>query len=245
LIVMNLGRWTRSLCVAGARVTLAFGVAALVVASAGVAQADTIADYDIATHTYGSPAAGTLALTADHANVTASDLTMVGVAEHSQNGFFRSDDWDTTLNTGEYYQVTITVNAGYTMFLAAVGAEFSMSEDPTGSGTFTSTLRSSLDGYASNLDVWSPGSTGNTLTRTVNLSGLGGITGAITFRWYLTTSAGQLAGFSGANPAGPDEDSSLVFSGTVSAVPEPGTLALVGLGAAGVAFARRRRKARV
>lgn len=136
--------------------------------------------------------------------------------------YFRN--WNTTINSAKYYQNTLTVAPGKTLFLTDV----SYSVEATNPVSFFS-VRSSLDGFTSDIDLFA--ANGVVVTnRTSNLTGLGPITGAITFRFYATAPnpgarmgfANHLPGAAGAGSEIPGRN--IQFSGLV--VPEPASLLL-------------------
>lgn len=98
-----------------------------------------------------------------------------------------------TLNTAKYFEFTITPNSNYAMSLSTI----SFFEQKSGTGPSNWVLRSSLDGYASNLNGASAGTTSASFSATPQSIDLGlelqNITTAVTFRLYAygaTSSSG-------------------------------------------------------
>jgi hypothetical protein len=135
-----------------------------------------------------------------------------------------------SLNT--YLQFTVTPDAGFTMNLLAL----SFQADYGWSGARFAVL-TSLDGFTSAIDDEAVALQQLTLTGySINLSGptYQNLTAPVTFRIYdynPATSGG----------VGPDIGfSNLLLTGTVNAVPEPTTLAMLGIGGLAMLGLRRR-----
>ncbi len=137
------------------------------------------------------------------------------------------------INSNDYFSFTITADSGYTLDLTNVNMRVSRSN----TGASNLTLRSSADGFASDLGAW-------TFTGTPNLSATINITGetSVEFRLYgygASAAGGTTRIADGANFGATGID--LAVFGTV--VPEPGTLMLMA-GGFGILAAVRRRLSR-
>lgn len=107
-----------------------------------------------------------------HANVIASGIGRgSGVFPLATNGRYNANGWDTqqieqALASNDYFTFTITPDAGYEIDFS--NFVFSGTRLATG-GASAFALRSSLDGYASNIDIFGV-PTGTTVNRTIDLS---------------------------------------------------------------------------
>ena len=149
-------------------------------------------------------------------------------------------NWNSTVNLTKYYQNTLSVAAGKTLYLDDVSYSVEATTPPA-----TFQVRSSLDGYTSIIDSFA--TNGAVITnRTSILTGLGPITGAVTFRFYATSAStvGRM-GFANHLPGGTGQGieipgKSILFSGRV--VPEPLSAGLLSLGILMAAAQRPRRR---
>lgn len=139
------------------------------------------------------------------ANIVATNLTQGTITAAGNVNRFGGSDWFNTGNTvagntlveaiagNDYIQFTVTPNAGFSF----TATSFVFSWDRSTTGPSSVTLRSSLDGYTTNigsvLAMPAAISTGNTIT----ISGINNITTAITFRLYGygATGTGGTGGF--------------------------------------------------
>jgi MYXO-CTERM domain-containing protein len=186
-------------------------------------------------------------------NVTPSSIAVAGATWSSSGGNFRATNWALDglpvggltgqIDLTKYIAFTLTADAGFAIDMTSI--TFGLGRSATGVRQWQ--WRSSLDNFASALTNYTtlnagltntagvlqnPDAnsnwTGNTLT--VSGAGFSGLS-SVEFRLYgynseATTGTGGLQG-------------PLTFTGTVSAVPAPGAVAL--LGVAGLLGARRRR----
>lgn len=138
---------------------------------------------------------------------------------------------DDAVANDEYGAFTITVGSGMQMDLSSldIGMQITRGADDE---SFTVHLRSDIDNFAH--DVGTATLMGDSSVDVVNgigtfdLSGAAfqGLTGSITFRLYLVTDIGSRTDGSQYIRITPD----VVLNGAVTPVPEPGSLALCGLG---------------
>ncbi|NTW53689.1 MAG: hypothetical protein HGB15_02765 [Chlorobaculum sp.] len=117
----------------------------------------------------------------------------------------------------DYFTFTITANPGYQIDFT----NFAFNGQRNAAGPSSFVLRSSVDGYTSNIGAVITTSTSGT-TYTIDLSATNfQNVGAITFRLY---------GYNATSPFGQYSINDYVLNGTAAAVPEPGAIALLGVG---------------
>ncbi|WP_299456674.1 LamG-like jellyroll fold domain-containing protein [uncultured Microscilla sp.] len=142
-----------------------------------------------------------------------------GVNPSPNGDRFTSDSWATTNNTidnaiatDEYVQWTIETDDGFAMSLSSV--LLNMQRSATGPNSFV--LRSSLDGYTSNLAEFSFTTVSTTETQNIALSGFDNLVQPITFRLYGAgaTNVGGNFGFETTAPGTAD----LAVYGVINAV---------------------------
>jgi hypothetical protein len=148
-----------------------------------------------------------------------------------------SPDDATALANNTYWTVTITPNAGFQLNLTSL-----VFDEARGGGSMPRgwSLYNSIDGFAlanrlaTNASVQTQRPTFGPATVNLNLPRFQNLTGPITFRMYVfTPGTGQSVEFD-----------NMVLNGTVTAIPEPGSLALAGMGVAGWLALRRRQQVR-
>ena len=212
------------------RILLSFVIAAtFVVGFASQIHADIL----LAWNTFGNLGTETSeASVSNDPNIAASSLTLgAGVSGAGNANRFGGNNWFNTGDTAggstfaqafagnDFIQFTVSPNAGFNF--TATSMVFSW--DRSASGPSSLVLRSSLDGFGSNLGSVTGLIDSLTTGNTMSISGVSIVSSATTFRLY---------GFGGTGTAGTggfDTGSSttnVVFNGSVTAVPEPTSIAL-------------------
>lgn len=218
-------------------------VSGLVLASVGLTSGVKIAVYD----TDGNNGNGTLTAKATADTLTASDLDRGGVTAFARANSFAAEGWTTgaALNLNQYFEFTLRPASGYSFSLGKlifgeqqVDIQGQHADDP-----LQWAVRTSLDGYTANLASGATTPVGSGVgTQTIDLSNLGTITSAVTFRIY---------GYNCSNHGGQNAhkwalvnygtDTGVTVIGEVVHAPEPGAGLCLALGGAGLLFRRRSR----
>jgi hypothetical protein len=165
-------------------------------------------------------------------------MTAVGVTAGGFSNHFYSTNWGTGLDLTKYYSVQITNAGPYNLGSVAFSAE------SIATAASTVFVRSSVDGYASNLSSFTWGDPGASVTNGLLTLGLTGLSGLTELRFYFTApDAFTSVGFAnheqpGAGAGLPDVGMDVFIDSEV--VPEPASLLLLGAGLSAVGLRRRR-----
>lgn len=187
------------------------GILFTVLACTG-ANADVISHNDITGDDPGLQNPYDTGITSDYPDITASGIGRVGLTGRTANDRYNASSWSTgALDTDSYFAFTLDANDGYAINFDSF--EYHAQRSSTGPTEFA--FRSSLDGFTTNIGTLT--ATGATIV--LSDASYQGLTDPIEFRLYGYNSG-----------AGTFSINDYTFNGTVEAVPEPGTLALVGVG---------------
>ncbi|NLF17148.1 MAG: hypothetical protein GX595_07810 [Lentisphaerae bacterium] len=233
----------------------AFGVARAV---AGMALAGSVfmsamtSAVEIAIYSFnGNNGTGNVAAAFDADNLTAGAITRgTGVTAFARTNSMAAYGWTSSGTPGanDYFQFTLTPATGYSLTLddmifgeQQVRNQFYADEDAQ-----LWAVRSSRDGYTANLASGATTAPGSVGTHTIDLSGLGTLTSAVTFRIYGYDSSGfiflptinewALVNYDTANNYG------VTVTGDVALIPEPGAGLCLALGGAALLCRRRSRR---
>ena len=188
-------------------------------------------------------------------SISAAALTLgAGVTAAGNGNRFGGSSWFDAGNTvaGNTIGEAVTGNNFIEFTVAPLaGFQFSATSfdfiwDRSSTGPSAVAIRSSVDSFASDIGSVTGLLTGGTATTTLNtipITGLNNIATATTFRAYgfnatATTGTGGFDTVTGTTTA------NVIFNGDVTAVPEPTSMALIGMfGVAGLAARYRRKNA--
>jgi hypothetical protein len=208
-------------------------ITAVIFGTAAGAQADLLVGWEFSGYR-GDELQGTSTVVAanivDPAFVSRGD----GVGISNNAGRFNGNNWTeedlpAAIAANDYFTWTIEAEAGFQFSVTNVSFNFQRS----GTGGTDWALRSSLDSFSTNLASFT--ALGNS-SQSVDLTAAGiEDETSVEFRFYGWGGSGA-AGSAGFEGAGDD----LTVSGSVSVIPEPGTIALIGSGFA-LLFGLRRR----
>jgi Secretion system C-terminal sorting domain/Bacterial Ig-like domain len=164
----------------------------------------TTVNAQVATYDFENPGGqdgsqATNAAASSDANVTASVMSKgsgLAASTTTYDGGFNAFQWPTAsaIDANDYYEFTVTPGAGFEMDLTSIVFDETQNDTQVGTGNYFWTIRSSLDGYATDIvaptsvnQVLTSGnnsgttSTGNTVTLPASFLN---ITSALTFRIY-------------------------------------------------------------
>lgn len=211
---------------------------AVILSCAAIAQADLLIGFNFNTY-LGNEVQGTSAVSGVTGITSPAYITRgSGLTPASNGNSFRAQNWAsadlaTAISANDYFSWTISADSGYSANITNLVFNWSYS----GTGPSTMALRSSADSFASDLATYASVVNGATQTTALAVSG-----SSIEFRLYAygNTATGGTAGFDASAAAG---SGILEVYGTAAVVPEPVTLAFVGVGAALFAILRKRKNA--
>lgn len=213
-------------------------VVSIVCALAAAAQAELLIGFDFAGYA-GNEGVGTSTVAAANMQSPAYVSRGAGLTAANNVNRFNATGWDGYSNSddafagGNYFEFSVAPQLGYYMSITQV--VFNLQRSNTGPGNVA--LRASYNSYASDIStLLGFASNSVTVTYTTDTSGIGGlqnVSGSITFRLvgWPGASGGSL-GFEG-----PGND--IEVYGT-TAVPEPTSAAMLGLGALLTVLVRKR-----
>ncbi len=140
------------------------------------------------------------------ANITVSGIGRgIGISGGAANDRYNATSWNSaTLSATKYFEFTLTPNAGYQLNFTSIV----YTGQASGTGATSVALRSSIDGYASNIGT--ANITGTTLS--LSAAAYQSITSAITFRLY---------GWGASAAGGTFSINSFTFNGTVVSSASP------------------------
>lgn len=162
-----------------------------------------------------------------------ADLTVLGIGRsagitgQSGNNQYNAAGWTTAagIDLGDYFTFTLDAAAGFEIdFNSFVYTSARSSQGPA-----SFSVRSSVDGFTANLAL--PAATGASISLAAAV--FQNITNAIEFRIY---------GFGAGNTNGSFAINDFTFDGTVTAVPEPNSAAMVAGAIGCLGLIRRRRR---
>lgn len=205
-------------------------IALVVVAIASVAQAELLATW---TFEGGNSTVATESTAANIDQVTFGELTRVNLGTSSTNANqFAANNWTAAANG---ISLAVTVNAGYEIAGATIGVG-----GLNGSNTGPGTLQWSLNGTDVGTAWTVAYKSGNSVAGEVAVGTIG--SGANTL--FLRSTGGQVATPT-ATPATAGSArllNNLTMDGTITPIPEPATMGLLGLGALALALRRKMSK---
>ena len=138
----------------------------------------------------------TEASSGNDSNVGPSNLNYTGssVTPAPNSNRFGGTNWTvgTTIDTNRYIQFTVTPNPGFTF----TPTSFDFIWEFSGTGPSSVAIRSSVDGYASNLGTLTGLTSSSSIVRTIPITGLNELSTPVTFRVY-GYNATQLTGTGG------------------------------------------------
>lgn len=164
-------------------------------------------------------------------SVTASGINRgSGITASSAADRYSARNWTTTgtIDVNDYFTFILDANPGYEIDFT----NFTYTGTASSSGPTAFAFRSSLDGFTANIGA--PTASGTT----ISLSGsqYQHLTNPVEFRLY---------GYSSTSGTGTFSVNDYSFNGSVAAIPEPNTMALIGAGSLLMLGNRRRRSNRV
>jgi len=153
----------------------------------------------------------------NNANIASATLNYTGssITPAGNGNRFGGSNWAVgALSLTKYIQFTVSPNAGYVFSPTS----FDFIWDFSGSGPKSVTLRSSADGYVSDLGSLTTMTTSTSTVRSISISGLTNISASTTFRLYGydATAGTGTGGFDCASSA-----NNVVLNGFVNQLPAP------------------------
>jgi len=199
----------------------------------------------------------TEASTTNFAGINSANLTLgSGVTAAGNGNRFGGSNWFNTGNANPSTLANAIAGNDFIQFIVSptAGNQFTVTSfdfiwDRSGTGPSSVALFSSVDSFTNSLgSVANLTSGGSSLTtfRSISINGISNVSTSTTFRLYGfgATGTGGTGGFDHATNSATTNN--VILNGSISAVPEPTSMVLVGLiGVAGVVVRTRRRLAKM
>lgn len=206
-------------------------------------QVSTAANFSAAGITVGSITRGAAyAASGMSAAFTANGISASPGLATTNSAFLSNYTLATAIANDGYFEFSVSADAGYEFDIDSI--TFGARRASGGTGANNLALRSSLDGFSTNLAT--QGITGTAADPTEVIFNLGesvqSVTGTVVFRIYGYARTAANANY-GILVLSADSNAPFTINGSVSAIPEPGSFAvLAGAAAVAVAGLRRRRR---
>jgi len=176
-------------------------------------------------------------------SVFLSDSMGVAPGQEDANTIFLSNyTLATAAANGAYFELTITAALGYSLSIDTINLAVRRASNKSGPNLLG--VRSSLDGYTADLDsgVSLSGTQAVPVNQTLNFgTSLQDITGSVTLRLYGYQRNQSSASYGIWAMSNHSVDDAFTVNGTISPIPEPTMIHLLGLAGLGFVLLRRRR----